>query len=47
LEAYVLIKKGIVKIVDSSMPELPHKYLLSKLCEKRKMPLSREARELL
>lgn len=45
LEAYVLIKKGIVKTVDGSMPELPHKYLLSMLCEERKMPLSCEARE--
>jgi len=45
LEAYVLIKKGIVKTVDGSMPELPHKYLLSMLCEERKIPFSCEARE--
>jgi len=45
LEAYVLIKKGIIKTVDGSMPELPRQYLLSMLCEERKMPLSCEARE--
>jgi hypothetical protein len=45
LEAYVLIKKRIVKTVDGSIPELPQKYLLSMLCEERKMPLSGKARE--
>jgi len=32
LEAYLLIKKRIVKTVDGSIPELPQKYLLSMLC---------------
>jgi len=45
LEAYVLIKKGIVKKVDGSVPELPHNYLLSILCEERKMPPSCKAKK--
>jgi hypothetical protein len=44
LEAYVLIKKGIVKPLMQHA-SLPHQYLLSMLCEERKMPLSCEARE--
>jgi hypothetical protein len=36
LEAYVLIKKRIVKTVDGSIPELPQKYLLSNFMRKEK-----------